>query len=132
MGSTATPVLLVFAAAAGLMIIHLFNSLAQILSVSPLQKTQANSAGTLKQPNIVFILADDYGWNDIGYHGSEIRTPKLDELAANGVKLENYYVQPLCSPTRSQLLSGRYQVGISGDLNGRLSVTPTKADCMIE
>ena len=62
------------------------------------------------QPNIVFVLADDYGWNDIGYHGSEIKTPNLDALAAGGVKLENYYVQPICSPTRSQLLSGRYQV----------------------
>ena len=55
-----------------------------------------------KQPNIVFILADDYGWNDIGYHGSEIKTPNLDALAAGGVKLENYYVQPICTPTRSQ------------------------------
>ena len=63
-----------------------------------------------KQPNIVFVLADDYGWNDIGYHGSEIKTPNLDALAAGGVKLENYYIQPICTPTRSQLLSGRYQV----------------------
>lgn len=37
-----------------------------------------------KQPNIIFILADDYGWNDIGYHGSEIRTPTLDKLAKGG------------------------------------------------
>lgn len=64
------------------------------------------------QPNIVFVLADDYGWNDVGYHGSEIRTPTLDRLASDGVKLGNYYVQPICSPTRSQLLSGRYQVTI--------------------
>ena len=63
-----------------------------------------------KQPNILFLLADDYGYNDIGYHGSEIKTPNLDELAAEGVKLENYYVQQVCTPTRSQLLSGRYQV----------------------
>ena len=42
-------------------------------------------------PNIVFILADDYGWNDIGYHGSNIQTPTLDQLASDGVKLENYY-----------------------------------------
>ena len=64
------------------------------------------------QPNIVFVLADDYGWNDVGYHGSEIKTPTLDRLASDGVKLDNYYVQPICSPTRSQLLSGRYQVTI--------------------
>ena len=63
-----------------------------------------------RQPHILFIIADDFGYNDIGYHGSEIKTPVLDELATNGVKLENYYVQPLCSPTRSQLMTGRYQV----------------------
>ena len=65
---------------------------------------------TGKQPNILFILADDLGWNDVSYHGSEIMTPNIDKLAAAGVKLENYYVQPICSPTRTQLLSGTYQV----------------------
>ena len=63
-----------------------------------------------KHPHIVFILADDYGWFDIGYHNSTIKTPNLDQLASEGVKLENYYVQPICSPTRSQLMTGRYQV----------------------
>lgn len=61
-------------------------------------------------PHILFILVDDLGYGDVGYHGSEIQTPVIDRLAQNGVKLENYYVQPLCTPTRSQLLSGRYQV----------------------
>lgn len=60
-----------------------------------------------KQPHIVFILVDDQGFRDVGYHGSEIKTPTLDRLAAQGVKLENYYVQPLCSPSRSQLMTGR-------------------------
>lgn len=60
------------------------------------------------QPHIVFILVDDQGFRDVGYHGSEIKTPTLDRLAAQGVKLENYYVQPLCSPSRSQLMTGRY------------------------
>lgn len=59
------------------------------------------------QPHIVFILVDDQGFRDVGYHGSEIKTPTLDLLAAQGVKLENYYVQPLCSPSRSQLMTGR-------------------------
>ncbi|XP_077971678.1 arylsulfatase J-like [Styela clava] len=66
------------------------------------------------RPNIIFILADDYGFNDIGYHAREhesaMKTPFLDHLAGEGIKLENYYVQPICSPTRSQLLSGRYQI----------------------
>ena len=72
-------------------------------------------APILGPPNVVFILADDFGFNDIGYHAkdhqSAIRTPNLDRLAAEGVRLENYYVQPICTATRSQLLSGRYQVG---------------------
>lgn len=58
-------------------------------------------------PHLVFILVDDQGFRDVGYHGSEIKTPTLDRLAAQGVKLENYYVQPLCSPSRSQLMTGR-------------------------
>ncbi|KAI8798545.1 arylsulfatase B [Biomphalaria glabrata] len=70
----------------------------------------ATLAGAQRKPNIVFVVADDYGFHDIGYHGSEIFTPHLDKLAAQGVKLENYYVQPICSPTRSQLLTGRYQI----------------------
>lgn len=67
-----------------------------------------------EKPNIVFILADDLGYNDIGYHAkdhlSDIKTPFLDQLAEDGIKFENYYVQPVCSPTRSQLLTGRYPI----------------------
>ncbi|XP_070575241.1 arylsulfatase B-like [Ptychodera flava] len=62
------------------------------------------------RPHILLILADDYGWHDVGYHGSIIKTPYLDKLAGDGIKLENYYVQPICTPTRSQLMSGRYQI----------------------
>ncbi|KAM9719940.1 arylsulfatase I-like isoform 2-T2 [Menidia menidia] len=62
------------------------------------------------QPHIIFILIDDQGFNDIGYHNPTIKTPTLDKLAAEGVKLENYYVQPICTPSRSQLITGRYQI----------------------
>uniref|UniRef100_A0A3B3UB01 Sulfatase N-terminal domain-containing protein n=1 Tax=Poecilia latipinna TaxID=48699 RepID=A0A3B3UB01_9TELE len=65
---------------------------------------------TVRPPHIVFILADDLGWYDVGYHSSEIRTPNLDKLSAQGVRLENYYVQPVCTPSRNQLMTGRYQV----------------------
>ncbi|XP_030323112.1 arylsulfatase B [Calypte anna] len=61
-------------------------------------------------PHLVLVLADDLGWGDVGWHGSAIRTPRLDALGAGGVRLERYYTQPLCTPSRSQLLTGRYQI----------------------
>ncbi|KAM6469310.1 arylsulfatase I isoform 1-T2 [Liasis olivaceus] len=63
-----------------------------------------------RPPHLVFILTDDQGYHDVGYHGSDIQTPTLDRLAAEGVKLENYYIQPICTPSRSQLITGRYQI----------------------
>ena len=70
------------------------------------------------QPNIVFLLADDLGFKDVGYRGGNIKTPNIDKLASAGTRLEQFYVQPVCSPTRSSLLTGRYpmryglQVGV--------------------
>ena len=62
------------------------------------------------KPNIVYILADDLGWKDVGFHGSDIKTPNLDKLAANGARLEQFYVQPMCTPTRAALMTGRYPI----------------------
>ena len=77
----------------------------------------AASAGAA--PNIVFVVADDMGWGDVGYHGSEIRTPELDRLAAGGVMFERFYVNPVCSPTRATLMTGRFGVntGVLGPFN---------------
>lgn len=61
-----------------------------------------------KRPNILVILADDLGWADVGYHGSEIMTPNIDGLAREGVRFQQHYVQPMCTPTRVALLTGRY------------------------
>ncbi|XP_059202496.1 arylsulfatase I [Centropristis striata] len=72
--------------------------------------TFADSSPVPQPPHIIFIMTDDQGFNDIGYHSSDIRTPALDKLAADGVKLENYYIQPICTPSRSQLITGRYQI----------------------
>ena len=73
---------------------------------------------SIKQPNIVVIMADDLGWGDVGWNGSEIKTPYLDRLAASGMILNQFYVYPVCSPTRAAMLTGRYpmryglQVGV--------------------
>src|SRR5213080_3476053 len=71
------------------------------------------------KPNVVFLLADDLGRHDCGFMGGkEIRTPHLDRLARAGATLDAFYVQPVCSPTRAALLTGRYpmrhglQVGV--------------------
>ena len=64
-----------------------------------------------EQPNIVLIVTDDQGWWDIGSHGNEaIETPNMDRLAAEGVELTRFYVQPVCAPTRAGLMTGRHYV----------------------
>ncbi|MDB6133784.1 MAG: sulfatase [Verrucomicrobiales bacterium] len=62
-------------------------------------------------PNILYIVADDLGWKDVGFHGcTDIQTPNLDQLAGSGARLERFYVQPFCTPTRAALMTGRYPI----------------------
>ncbi len=72
-----------------------------------------------KSTNVIIFLADDLGYSDIGGYGGEIRTPNLDRLASNGVKLSNFHNTPRCSPSRASLLTGihPHQTGI-GILTG--------------
>lgn len=73
------------------------------------------------KPNIIIMISDDTGWNDVGYHGSEIKTPNIDRLANEGVEFDQFYVYPVCSPTRAALLTGRppSRYGILGAIGGR-------------
>lgn len=79
------------------------------------------------KPHVVFVVGDDIGFADVGFTtaSSEVRTPFLDSLAAKGMVLDQYYVQPLCTPSRSAFLSGRYpmhtglQHGVIGTLDSR-------------
>lgn len=64
--------------------------------------------GASQRPHIVLLVADDLGWGDVGYHDSKIATPNIDALAQRGVRLNQFYVQPVCSPTRGALMTGRY------------------------
>jgi arylsulfatase A-like enzyme len=81
---------------AGVVLVH---SLCEIVS--------AAQSGA-PRPHIVYIVADDLGWKDVGFHGSDIKTPNLDKLAHEGARLEQFYVQPMCTPTRAALMTGRY------------------------
>ena len=58
------------------------------------------------QPHIVYIVADDLGWKDVGYHGGTVETPNLDALASNGVRLERFYVPPYSTQSRASALTG--------------------------
>jgi arylsulfatase A-like enzyme len=76
-----------------------------LLSISYLAKL----AVAEDRPHIIVMVADDLGWQDVSYHGEgKISTPHLDSLASRGVQLDQFYVQPVCSPTRGALMTGRY------------------------
>ncbi|MDO8541445.1 MAG: arylsulfatase [Opitutaceae bacterium] len=80
---------------------------AGLLAISPCARAAQSGPA---RPNVVFLLADDMGWGDVGFHGSDIKTPNIDKLAAAGARLEQFYVQPVCSPTRAALMTGRYPI----------------------
>ena len=64
---------------------------------------------TTKQPNIILIMSDDLGYEVLGCNGgTTYKTPRLDELAQNGMRFENAHVMPLCTPTRISLMTGKY------------------------
>lgn len=84
------------------------------------QVSAAAPAGE-SRPNFLFIIADDLGWANVGFHGGQVPTPNLDRLASEGVELLRHYVYPVCSPTRAALLTGRYasRFGVANPQNNR-------------
>jgi arylsulfatase A-like enzyme len=93
-----------------------------IVLVLPFFATPARAATTTPpRPNVVFILADDLGYSDLGCYGSEIQTRNLDRLAASGIRLSQFYTTPRCCPTRASLLTGLYphQAGIGAMMEDR-------------
>jgi arylsulfatase A-like enzyme len=79
------------------------------------------------QPNVVVLLADDAGWGDYSFNGNrQIATPNIDSIAEGGVHFERFFVQPVCSPTRSEFLTGRYhrRLGVYGVSTGQERMNP--------
>ena len=90
-----------------------------VLSVGAFSATRPLAAAD--RPNVLLIMTDDQGWGDIASHGAPVlRTPVLDRLAKEGVQFDRFYVSPVCAPTRSSLLSGRYSLrtGVCGVTRG--------------
>ena len=71
------------------------------------------TASPTKKPHIFIMIADDFGWHNIGWRNPEISSPNLDGLAAHGIKLDRHYVFKYCSPTRSSLLTGRLPLHVN-------------------
>jgi len=73
--------------------------------------SENSSETTYEQPNVIVIMADDLGYETIGVNGgSSYQTPEIDRLASNGMRFEHCYAQPLCTPSRVQLMTGVYNV----------------------
>lgn len=80
-----------------------------------------------KAPNVVVLLADDAGWGDYSFNGNrQIATPHIDGIAKEGAHFDRFFVQPVCSPTRSEFLTGRYhrRLGVYGVSTGQERMNP--------
>ncbi|CAM9910948.1 unnamed protein product, partial [Discosporangium mesarthrocarpum] len=69
---------------------------------------QVDASGATTRPNILMVVVDDLGYHDVGYHDPAFPTPNIDLMMSEGVELSSYYTSSLCTPARSQLMTGRY------------------------
>jgi arylsulfatase A-like enzyme len=91
-------------------------------SALTLDRSAAAAAAPARPPNVVLIITDDQGYGDLGCHGNPVlKTPHLDRVHRESVRLTNFHVDPTCSPTRSALMTGRYstRVGVWHTVMGR-------------
>lgn len=75
-----------------------------------------------KKPNVIVFLSDDQGWGDLSMNGNpDLNTPHIDKLAKDGAVFQNFYVSPVCAPTRAEMLTGRYHLraGVTGVSSGK-------------
>jgi arylsulfatase A-like enzyme len=84
----------------GVTAVFLFVAMGGLFLAAP----SASAANT--KPNVLILVADDQGWGDVGYHGGEMATPNLDKLVEEGLEMNRFYAYPICTPTRTSLLTG--------------------------
>ena len=88
---------------------HLTLTISILLLALPQAASAADSASSAGRPNIILLLADDLGAKELSCYGHrEHRTPNLDRMAAEGMRFETFYANPLCTPTRVALMTGQY------------------------
>ena len=89
-----------------------------ILATTAASLASLGVAATAAQPHIVFILIDDLGFNDFSWRSEDLSAawPNVNAMADSGIKIERYYTQPICTPTRGAFMSGRYPIrlGLQG------------------
>src|SRR5690349_21470371 len=96
--------------------------LAAIALLAVVPPAPGQTPGQPKRPNVVVVITDDQGHGDLGFHGNpQIKTPNLDRLARQSVRMRHFYVAPVCAPTRASLLTGRYnyRTGVVDTFLGR-------------
>jgi arylsulfatase A-like enzyme len=97
------------------------------LGCALLTSTASGASEAPNRPNILLIITDDQGYGDLGIHGNpKIKTPNLDRFAGESVRVKNFYVSPVCAPTRASLLTGRYnyRTGVVDTYLGRAMMHP--------
>src|SRR5215471_20714608 len=79
-------------------------------SLSPLEAQNTSRIATAQKPNVVFFLVDNVGWGAFSVYGGTTATPRIDKLASEGIRFNNYNVEGQCTPTRSAIMTGRHPV----------------------
>jgi len=101
--------------------LELFASILLLVNCSESNKSNGVDEKNNRKPNVILIMSDDQGWGDLSIHGNtNLSTPNIDGIADYGVAFTNFFVQPVCSPTRAELLTGRYftRLGVHGTSAG--------------
>ena len=96
------------------------NTVRSLLPLSLALSFQARSAAAPERPNVLVVLVDDMGWSDIAPYGSEIYTPTLSTLAANGLRFRHFYNEARCSPSRAALMTGMHMQTVGDNPSGSL------------